>query len=122
MTTTTAHILYFVPDLVAGQRFALGALLVTPTGTTFVSADLRPGADCLRGPTAVRFAQRLLERAVCLREPISRHVAEVMGQYARLGDPIEIPEGVASAEHWLRTHMLPKQEPADGGRGAGVDA
>lgn len=107
-----AHIMYVVPDLVAGQRFALGAWLIAPGRTTFVEATQQPGALCLGGASHERLAQRLLERVDSIKDVSDRGIALGLGQYARLSPALEIPADVDSPERWLREHVLPRHAPS----------
>lgn len=99
--------MYFVPDLVTGQRFALGAWLVTPGQTSFVESAHQPGPACLGGLAHERLAKRILERVESIQDLSDRGVTTGLGQYAQLSPAFEIPADVASAERWLRERVLP---------------
>lgn len=101
------QILYFAPDLVAGERFAVGAFVRDFDRHRFVPAKRRLGPACLGGVRPASLLDVLLDRAVSLQAGDQAEVQRALGQNIELSQEVVLRQRVEDLAKWVRDHVLP---------------
>lgn len=115
--TRTYRIVQFVPDLFAGGRVPIGALLSEDGHTTLVRAEHVPGAGCLGGKRPYATMQLVLTAAA--RAAAQNSLPTGTGLHGLLDAETTVPSDVPDAARWLRSSILPRDSfmPEDGRSG-----
>jgi hypothetical protein len=104
------HILYFSPDLVSGERFAVGAFVRDMNGRGFVAAEHRPGPACVGGVRQHQVLEVITDRASEVQDWESAVLKRALGQYVELGPEVAVQHRVPDLARWVVRHVLPRAD------------
>lgn len=101
----TYQVIYYVPNLILGGKFPIGALVHEDLATTFIKAKELPDQDCLGGARALLFMGALLRRL----EAGAWHEGR-LSHHIEYGHRVDVPRGIDKApRRWVKDCLWPSE-------------
>ena len=104
------------PDLVSGERLAVGAYVRDNDTLTFVPATRQLCSSCLGGTQAAALLELIMDRARGLQPANAKKLHHALGQYVELGSIFDLAGPVPNCNVWVAAHVLPRGPGAVAGR------